>query len=281
MVRHGQRRKKPDWGPIVSLGLLLIYVTITLLPMLWLIITSFKQQVDIFTYPPRFVFPWTLAHYQTVISESRFPAYVVNSIIVAVLATGASLTLGALAAYSLARFRSPIKQPFLFGVLLLRIVPPMALIVPFFLMLRAVGLFDSVFGLALIYLSFNLPLTIWLLTTYFAEVPASVEEAALIDGCSRLQALWYVVLPMTAPGLVAASIINVIFCWNEFPFALMLTARTARTAPVSITEWLVERGLLWGELAAAGTLIILPVIIFAFFVQRYLIQGLTMGAVKE
>jgi ABC-type glycerol-3-phosphate transport system permease component len=272
---------KRDWEAIGATATLLVYALATLIPIVWLVVTSFKQQVDIFTYPPSLVFKPTLEHYRVVLQESSFLRYVRNSVLVAVISTGLSIALGCMAAYAITRASFRGKNLLMLMILTLRIVPPVALIVPLFMMLRATGLYDTVIGLGLVYLTFNVPVTIWLMKTYFADVPVSVEEAALIDGCSRFETLWRVVLPMAAPGLVATSVINIIFSWNEFPLALMLTGQAAKTAPVSITEWLVERGLLWGELAASGTLIVVPVIVFGLLVQRYLVRGLTMGAVKE
>lgn len=270
-----------DWGATGATCALLAYAAITMVPVMWLVVTSFKQQVDVFTYPPSLTFKPTLQHYRTVLAESDFVRYVANSVFTALISTSLSIVLGAMAAYAITRASFKGKSTLMLGVLTLRILPPLALVVPLFMMLRATKLYDTVAGLGLVYLTFNLPVTIWLMRTYFADLPVSVEEAALIDGCSRLQALWRVVLPMAAPGLVATAVINVIFSWNEFPLALMLTGEAAKTAPISITEWVTERGLLWGELSASGTLIVVPVIAFGLLVQRYLVRGLTMGAVKE
>ncbi|MBI4280405.1 MAG: carbohydrate ABC transporter permease [Armatimonadetes bacterium] len=274
-------RWRLDLGLWAANGALVAYIVISLVPLAWLLITSFKYQVDMFARPPRLLFTPTLDHYVTVLGKSNFPSYVKNSLLAGGLATGASLVIGSLCAYGIARFDFRGRGAILLWVLVVRLIPPLALIIPFYMMLRSLGLYDTVLGLGIVYLSLNLPLTVWLMTTYFAEVPVAVEEAAMVDGCSRIGALWRVVLPLTAPGLVATSVITLIFSWNEFPFALMLTAGEAKTAPVSITEWLVERGLLWGELSASGTLIILPVLIFAAFVQRHLVRGLTIGAVKS
>jgi multiple sugar transport system permease protein len=273
--------KKRKLGEVAGINILLIYTLITMIPLIWLFITSFKNQIDMFTYPPSFIFAPTLEHYRTVLQESSFLSYLSNSIYTALISGGLSVIVGSMAAYGSVRAKSKHVDKFMFSVLLLRIIPPIAIIVPLFMMLRTVRLYDSVLGLALVYLSFNMPTSIWLMRTYFNDIPVSVEESAMIDGCNRFQILWKIVFPMAAPGLVATAIINLIFSWNEFPLALMLTARVAKTAPISITEWLVERGLLWGELAASGSLIIVPVIIFGLLVQRYLVNGLTMGAVKE
>lgn len=273
--------RKHKFGDFMGINILLIYTLITMIPLIWLFITSIKDQINMFIYPPSIIFTPTLDHYKTVLQESNFLQCLFNSIITALISCGLSLIVGSMAAYSTVRVKSKQMEGFMFSVLLLRIIPPIAIIVPLFMMLRAAQLYDNVLGLAIVYLSFNMPTSIWLMRTYFNDIPVSVEESAMIDGCNRFQILWKIVLPIAAPGLAATSIINLIFSWNEFPLALMLTSRVAKTAPVSITEWLVERGLLWGEMAASGSLIIIPVVIFGLLVQRYLVNGLTMGAVKE
>lgn len=272
--------KKRDLGNMAAMVTLLIYTLVTMIPIIWLILTALKSQVDMFVYPPLFRFTSTLSHYKTVLGESDFLHYCFNSIATACISCVLSICFGSMAAYGIVRAKRKLEG-FMFFILILRVLPPVALIVPLFMMLRMAQLYDTVFGLALVYLSFNMPVTVWLMRSYFNDIPAAIDESALIDGCSRLQTLYRIILPMARPGLVATSIINLIFSWNEFPLALMLTSRTAKTAPVSITEWLVERGLLWGELAASGTLIIIPVIAFGLLVQRHLVAGLTAGAVKE
>jgi len=269
-----------DVSYIFSIIFLVGYALIALIPIIWMFLTSLKQQTDMFYWPPKIFFKPTFDHYHVVLMQSNFFAYLKNSIIVALIASTISLVFGSMCAYSISRFDFYGKKPLLFWILFTRLVPPLSLMIPLFLMIRQLGLYDQVLGLALVHCTFNLPITIWLMVTYFDDIPRPLEDAALVDGCNRWGVLYHIVLPLARPGLVATSIFNIIFSWNEFPFALMLTSRNAKTLPISITEWLVERGLLWGEMSAAGCMIIIPVCIFAILVQRKLVRGLTMGAVK-
>lgn len=259
---------------------LLLYAVFCLFPIVWMIAASLKQQVDILA-SPKIIFRPTLDHYFMVLGHSDFPRYLANSLFVSFVSTIMGVLVGSLSAYSLARFRLRIDSYILFWTFFLRVVPPLALIVPFYLMLRVLHLLDTRLGLILVYTTINLPLSVWLMTGYFREVPQEIEEAALVDGCSRVGALFKILVPLSTPGLLATTVICLIFSWTEFPFALMLTSESAKTAPVSITSWLVERGLLWGELFASATLIGLPVLLFSLYAQRFLVRGLTLGAVKE
>jgi len=270
-----------DVSYIFSIIFFVGYALIALIPIIWMFLTSLKQQTDMFYWPPKIFFKLTFEHYYVVLRQSAFFAYLKNSIIVALVSSTISIVFGSMCAYSISRFDFHGKKLLLFWVLFTRLIPPLSLIVPLFLVIRKFGLYDQVFGLALVHCSFSLPMTVLLMVTYFDEIPRPLEEAAFIDGCNQWGVLYHIVLPLAKPGLVATSIFNIVFSWNEFPFALMLTSRNARTLPISITEWLVERGLLWGEMSASGIMIIIPVCIFAMLVQRQLIRGLTMGAVKE
>ncbi len=213
--------------------------------------------------------------------QGHFPKSFLNSVLVSSLSTAASLALGVPAAYVLTRWRFRARNRVALWILATRMAPPIALTIPFFLAYRWVGLQDSVVGLALIYMTFNISIVVWFMQTFFAAIPRSLEEAAWIDGCGVWQAFRRVTLPLAAPGLAATAVFCFIFSWNDFFFALILTRTNAVTAPVAITNFLQYEGWEWGKIAAAGTLVMLPVLAFTLLVRKYLVRGLTAGGLKD
>ncbi|TWA63629.1 carbohydrate ABC transporter membrane protein 2 (CUT1 family) [Azospirillum baldaniorum] len=213
--------------------------------------------------------------------QGHFPKSFLNSVLVSSLSTAASLALGVPAAYVLTRWRFRARRRVALWILATRMAPPIALTIPFFLAYRWVGLQDSVVGLALIYMTFNISIVVWFMQTFFAAIPRSLEEAAWIDGCGVWQAFRRVTLPLAAPGLAATAVFCFIFSWNDFFFALILTRTNAVTAPVAITNFLQYEGWEWGKIAAAGTLVMLPVLAFTLLVRKYLVCGLTAGGLKD
>lgn len=213
--------------------------------------------------------------------QGHFPKSFLNSVLVSSLSTAASLVLGVPAAYVLTRWRFRARRRVALWILATRMAPPIALTIPFFLAYRWVGLQDSVVGLALIYMTFNISIVVWFMQTFFAAIPRSLEEAAWIDGCGVWQAFRRVTLPLAAPGLAATAVFCFIFSWNDFFFALILTRTNAVTAPVAITNFLQYEGWEWGKIAAAGTLVMLPVLAFTLLVRKYLVRGLTAGGLKD
>jgi len=207
--------------------------------------------------------------------------YIKNSTIVVSLTTLISLALGTLAAYGLARFQFPRREDIAFWILSLRMLPPMAVVIPFFLLGRFIGLLDTHILLIIVDLSFNIPFTVWMMRGFIEEIPQEVEEAAWIDGCSRIQGLFRVVFPLILPGIAATAIFCVIQSWNEFALAFFLTSFNARTVPTTVTFFLSVLGVIWGEMAAVGVVATAPVLLFALLVQKYLVRGLTLGALKS
>ena len=266
---------------------------ITLFPIYWIVSTSIKKPDDILASPPRlFVFATTLGHYGSLITGNTlggasalavpdFYPSLLNSAIVGVTSVALTLLIGTPAAYALARFRFRGKGLFASYVLVTRMLPPLGIIIPVFVMYTNFNLIDTRRGLIALYVAFNLSLVIWMMRGFFQEIPRSLEEAAQVDGASRVGAIWRVALPLAAPGLVATAILTLIFTWNEFLFALMLTSVNARTAPVAASLFVSYKEIAWGSLSAAGTVIVAPILIFALVVQRHLVRGLTAGAVKE
>ena len=276
MTAHRRRRPLP-LGRIVFLGLFLIFV---LVPLYWVVITSIKPSDDYLAVPPVW-FPSqpTLSHYTAALFAYRGFAALINSLIVSVAATVLSTLIGTLAAYSLARFGTG-GQHLSFWILSQRFLPPVAVVLPIFLIYRSVGLHDTRLGLIIAYTVFTLPVTVWMMYAYFAQMPRSLEEAALVDGWDRWQTLWRVSVPLAAPGIVAAAVFAFIACWTEFFFALVLTSRQAFTLPTVFRAFLGFQGAQYGEASALAVVSLVPSIALGMLVQRHLVRGLTLGAVR-
>ena len=252
----------------------------TFVPLYWMFITSIKPSDDYLAVPPVW-FPAepTLVHYTAALFAYRGLAGLINSVIISFAATLLSTVLGTLMAYSLARFNTG-GQHLSFWVLSQRFLPPIATVLPIFLIYRALGLHDTHFGLIIAYTVFTLPVTVWMMFAYFRQMPKSLEEAALVDGCTRWQSLWRVAIPLAAPGIVAAAVFAFIACWTEFFFALILTSRTAFTLPTVFRAFLGFQGAQYGEASALSMVSLVPSIILGILVQRHLVRGLTLGAVR-
>jgi multiple sugar transport system permease protein len=256
------------------------FLLFTFAPLYWMFITSIKPSDDYLAVPPVW-FPTepTILHYTAALFAYRGFDGLINSIIISLLATLLSTVLGTLMAYSLARFNTG-GQHLSFWVLSQRFLPPIATVLPIFLIYRAVGLHDTHFGLIIAYTVFTLPVTVWMMFAYFRQMPRSLEEAALVDGCTRWQSLWRVAIPLAAPGIVAAAVFAFIACWTEFFFALILTSRTAFTLPTVFRAFLGFQGAQYGEASALAMVSLVPSIILGILVQRHLVRGLTLGAVR-
>ncbi len=271
-------------GLVVKYGLLLLALAFVLLPLYWMVVTSFKLRPEIFLSTPTF-FPSepTLENYVNLFASRNVTQFLINSAIVVTTAVVLSMVIGSVAAYSLARFRLVfgLDRHLGFWILTTRMIPAIVIIVPIYVMVRDLGLINTYLGLSLVYAAFNLPFVIWMMRSFFAEIPVDLEEAAMVDGDNRLTAFWRIVLPLSAPGLVATSIFAVITTYNEFLFALILTSTAdAMTMPVGTSTLIGRIQSSWGEMTAIAAIGILPILIFALAVQRHLVRGLTMGAIK-
>lgn len=264
---------------LVTHGLLIFASLVVLLPLLWVLRTSFANRLIAYKIPPVWVFTPTLENYRMIFEKYPFQKYFVNSLAVSLAASLVALAIGALAAYSIARFRTgdPVLR---LSMLSTQMLPPITLVIPIFLLARLFHLWDSRLGLVLAYLSFNLPYTVWILIGFFQGIPVDLEEAAMIDGCSRLRAFLQVTVPVSLPGLLAAGVFNFILNWNEFLFALILTGRDTRTLPVAIASLWTQQGVQIGAVSAATVLVILPVIALTFIIQKSLVRNLTFGSIK-
>ena len=250
-----------------------------LFPFIWTVMTSLKTRVDTIN-PAVWLFKPTLENYQAIFQKRDLLFYIKNSMIIVFFTTIISLALGTMAAYGFARFQFQRKEDLALWILSLRMLPPMAVIIPFFLMGRFLHLLDKHIFLIIVYLSFNIPFTIWMMRGFIEDIPKELEESAWVDGCSRFQSLIKIVFPLTLPGLVATAIFCVIQSWNEFALAFFLTSFNSRTVPTTVTFFLTVMGIIWGEMAAVGVVATIPILIFAILVQKYLIRGLTFGALK-
>lgn len=274
----GERTGLAFWVPFYIF--MALYAIFSLAPILWMVMTSFKTRGDVYATPPLLIFQPTLESYQHIFFYSDIPRMFLNTVIISLGSTILSLSIGILAAYALARLPVPGREDIAFYILSIRMFPPIAAAIPIFLIYRSLNLVDTHIGMIIAYTTFNLPFVVWMLRGFIEGLPAELEEAAMVDGRSRVRAFVDVTLPLLVPSIVAVAIFCIIFSWNEFLFALILTVRVAKTMPVSITEFITWREVTWNTVAAAATILVIPVIIFTFLIQKYLVRGLTMGAVR-
>ena len=294
--------------------LVVTYALITILPIVWIMITGFKSGPDSISYPPKVIFAPSLEGYvnlfttrtrvtpeqlaalpppetladrvarsrdMVIVGPSKFGERFMNSVIIGFGSTFLSIVLGTLAAYGFSRFKVPLKDDLLFFILSTRMMPPIAVAIPIFLMYRQLGLSDTHLGMILLYTAVNISLAVWLLKGFIDEIPREYEEAALIDGYTRFQAFVKVVLPQAATGIASTAIFCLIFAWNEYAFAVLLTSGTAQTAPPFIPTIIGIGGLDWPAVAAGATIFLMPVMIFTILLRKHLLRGITFGAVRK
>ncbi|BER92652.1 carbohydrate ABC transporter permease [Atrimonas thermophila] len=264
---------------LVWVGIGVVFLVV-LFPPFMLFLTSIKTNVDALKYPPVWIFRPVASNYREIFSLIPFGHYLFNSLIVALVSTFIALSVGSLAAYGLARFRFKRSKDLSFWILSIRMTPPVAAAIPIFIIMRTLHLLDTYLALILAYCTFNIPFSVWLLRGFFQEIPREIEESAMVDGCSSFAAFWKISIPLIAPGIAATGIFTFIFSWNEFLFALILTGSRAQTVPVALTGFIRETGIMWSHMAAAGVLAMVPMVVFTALVQKNLVKGLTMGAIK-
>jgi sorbitol/mannitol transport system permease protein len=268
------RVKGIGWGALAWLAGIVFFF-----PVFWMVLTSFKPESAAYTSPPKFVFHPTLAEYRAVFSAGLGP-YLANSLIATGISVLLVLALATPAAYALSMRPIEKWRDALFFFISTRMLPVVAAIVPIFLAVRDIGMLDSIPTLIVLYTAMNLPIAIWMMRSFFLEVPTEILEAARLDGADLRRELTELVLPVVAPGLAATALICAIFSWNEFFFALNLTSIRAATMPVFLVGFITSEGLYWAKLAAAATLASVPVLIAGWIAQRQLVRGLSMGAIK-
>jgi multiple sugar transport system permease protein len=280
--------KMPPQGLNIYLRRLLLYVMLLIAllwafsPILYIAISSFKLPTNIWNYPPELKGPFSLHNYREI--AEKWPVFfstLKNSGLVTI-GTGLLTLFCALpAAYSFSRFRQKWLRIPAFFIISVRLLPPIAITIPVFPVLNSLGLVDKHITLVLLYSAFGVSLCTWLMKTFIDDIPVELEEAAMVDGCSRLQCFWRIVLPLSSPGLVAVVVFTTIFAWNEYLFALIFTSFTARTAPITLAELLgAIMGVAWGSLLAAAAIHLAPIVIFVWLLQRFLIKGMQVGAIK-
>jgi multiple sugar transport system permease protein len=298
----------------IAAGIVIVYALVSMLPLVWIVLTSIKSPPDSISYPPKVVFTPTIEGYcnlfttrsrqtaeyiaglpppsgrceqiardrnMVVAGPSNYLPRFLNSLIIAFGSTFCAVTLGTLAAYGFSRFKVPLKDDLLFFILSTRMMPPIAVAIPIYLMYRELGLSDTKVGMILLYTAVNVSLAVWLLKGFIDEIPREYEEAAMIDGYTRLQAFRKVVLPQAATGIAATAIFCLIFAWNEYAFAVLLTSGEAQTAPPFIPIIIGEGGQDWPAVAAGTTLFLIPILVFTVLLRKHLLRGITFGAVRK
>jgi multiple sugar transport system permease protein len=299
---------------VIAGSLVILYALITLIPLYWIVSTSWKSPPDAISYPPKVVFGPTLEGYcnlfttrtrqtedyikslgppsgtcdevardreMVIAGPSNYAPRFVNSVITAFGSTALAVFLGTLAAYGFSRFKVPLADDLLFFILSTRMMPPIAVAIPIYLMYRELGLSDTKLGMILLYTSVNVSLAVWLLKGFIDEIPREYEDAAMIDGYTRLQAFRKVVLPQAATGIAATAIFCLIFAWNEYAFAVLLTSGAAQPAPPFIPTIIGEGGMDWPAVASGTTLFLIPILLFTVLLRKHLLRGITFGAVRK
>ncbi|MDM9623884.1 carbohydrate ABC transporter permease [Rhizobium sp. S96] len=298
----------------VAGAIVIVYALITLIPLVWIFLTSIKSPPDSISYPPKIVFSPTVEGYcnllttrtrqtpeyiaalpaptgtcdevtrkrnMVIAGPSNFLPRFVNSLVIAFGSTFLAVFLGTLAAYGFSRFKVPLADDLLFFILSTRMMPPIAVAIPIYLMYRELGLSDTALGMILLYTAVNVSLAVWLLKGFIDEIPREYEEAAMIDGYTRLQAFWKVVLPQATTGIAATAVFCLIFAWNEYAFAALLTSGEAQTAPPFIPTIIGEGGQDWPAVAAGTTIFLIPILVFTILLRKQLLRGITFGAVRK
>jgi len=269
--------KKARLVDLVFYLVIISMAMIVLFPFLWMLSSSFKTQVDIIAWPPRFVFKPTLQNYAKVFGEQDFLKYFMNSSIVGISAVGASLILGLPAAYSIARFRQKRLSVF---ILVARLMPGISFLLPWYIIFSRIGLMDSYAALILSHMLIALPVIVWIMSSYFDGVPTELEESAMVDGATRQRAFFSIILPLSGPGIVTATTLSFIFSWNNFMFSQVLSMERTKTLPIAVYNFVSYAEVDWGGVMAAAVAIMAPAILLTMLFQKYVVKGLTMGAVK-
>jgi multiple sugar transport system permease protein len=274
------RARSVSLGSIVRAVVLAGLVAWSLGPIVWLLLTSFKTRSTIVAFPPAFLFSPDLGGYLRALGPGGILPQLTNTVVIAVGTTLLSLLFGVLAAYAFSRYRFPGRGSIMVGLLATRLFPPIAAVVPLFLLANSLDLIDTRWVLILIYTALNVPFAAWLLKSYIDTVPRDIEEAAFVDGCNTLGVISRITLPLMSPGLVATGVFVFVLAWNEFMFAFMFTSVRARTVPVVLAQARGDEIVFWQDLAAQATILILPTLVLGVLMQRYLVRGLAGGAVK-
>jgi multiple sugar transport system permease protein len=273
---HGNRsRRTTNLLTLLVLG----YAALILFPVAWMATMMVKPEAVMFERPTVWWFTPTLAHFEFVLGAG-FHRYVLTSCVVALASTLLVVLIGTPAAYAFARFEMWRRDDLFLFILATRMAPPVCLVIPLYLIYSKVGLIDTYLGLTIAYLTFNLSFYVWVLRSFCRDLPVELEEAAMVEGYPRWQVLRRIVLPLLRPGIVATAVLCFIFAWNEFLFAFMLGGKTVKTLPVAIPTLITTQGVKWGEMAIVGIVALAPILVVVFLLQRHIVRGLTLGAIK-
>jgi multiple sugar transport system permease protein len=287
VVSRNVRQARPGWAALATVVSIIYFF-----PVLWIILTAFKTYNDALAVPPQWLFTPTLENFFSVFSramtyqgaavDTGFDLFFFNSIFIAMTSVAVALVIGTAAAYGFSRYPLKGNDTYLFIILTTRMLPPIVVIIPIFIMFREVGLSGTYLGVILLYTAFNLPFTIWMMKSFFDELALDVEDAARIDGSSDVRVFFKICLPQVLAGLAATTVFGLILTWNEFLFALLLSGVETRTVPVAMSQTIGgDIGVRWGLLAAIETLFLIPVIIVTFALQNQLLRGVTFGTIKR
>jgi len=276
-------RLLPSKRNFLEIGLICVAAFIVFMevaPFIWIVLMSFKTRLDIFEIPPKLIFTPTIHNYYNAFIKGPFGKYLTNSLIIDVSSTGLAILVGTLAAYAFSRFKIFGEKHIFFYILTTRMCPPVVVVLPLFIIYSKLNLYDTHIGMILIHTVFNLALAIWLMRGFFDEIPLEIDQAAMIDGYGEWAIFRKFILPLALPGIVVSALFCLIFSWNEFLFALVLTQFNATTLPAGVPQLVTSRGTYWGQVAAVGVILTLPVFIFAVIFHKHLVRGLTFGAIK-
>jgi multiple sugar transport system permease protein len=279
-VHHRAGARRIQWPVVIQYVLIGIVFVVFAFPVFWIATLSFKSDAEAFVSPPHWIFNPTLVQYEKLLTSVPFAIYYRNSIIVVLGSLAVSMALAVPLAYSLARFKWRLQNDISFFILSQLMLPPAAVVVPFYLICEQLGILRTLWAPMLVYTVFTLPFVAWTMKGFFESLPIDMEEAALVDGAGRMQVVVYIVLPLVLGSLFSTAMLAMITIWNEFYFALVLTNVTTYTAPVSILGLWTQYQVYWGQIAAGGVLLSLPVVAIGLVVQRYLVRGFTLGAIK-
>lgn len=278
-----QRHRRLSWkkaaGTSVILALDAVVLFWVAFPVFWMFLSAFKQEEGMFSMPPKFIFSPTLFNYQMLLDRGVL-VYFRNSLVVSLATVVVATGLGTLAGYGLARAKLKNKKDIAWWIITVRMAPIVTVLIPLYLIFRGLSLLNTLQGLVIGFTTFSLPFATWLMMSFFQEIPRDLEEAAWVDGAGKFQAFWRVALPMVTPGIVATAVLCFVFAWNDYLFATVLTSGSTQTLPVVTAALQTMRGVLWGQVMSMGTLIFVPVLLVGISIRKYLVRGLTMGAIR-
>jgi multiple sugar transport system permease protein len=275
-----REKRKSTLRTALLVGVTFLLMLLVIVPVLWFILVSLQAPTQTASQNPLSHLRFSLQNYVNVFTKLRYLRYFANSLIISVVATGVTLVIGSMASYSFSRLRNKATDQMSYWILSTRMLPPIAVIIPIYLLMSALNLLDTFLGMIIVYMTISLPYSVWMLKSFFDEIPRELDEAAMVDGCSKARILSRIVVPIALPGIVSTGVFNFILLWSEFLFALIITSIGTKTLPVAIAAFITDKGIEWSNMAAAGSVLIVPLAVMFYFIQKFLIRGLTFGVIK-